>query len=101
MASKRDFARLIKPPFERAFSIPNIKSGFAKCGLCQFNRNQVPVMKMMPSSLPGAGSSESSPVSSAVSVSRHPVVSSVPPSPPIASAASGFAPLVESSSRSG
>ena len=38
VVSKRDFSPIIKSPFERAFSIPNIKAGFAKCGLCPFNR---------------------------------------------------------------
>ena len=51
VVTKREFARIIKSPFERAFSIPNIKAGFAKCGVYPFNRNAVPIMKMMPSSL--------------------------------------------------
>ena len=60
VVSKRDFSRIIKSPFERAFSIPNIKAGFAKCGLCPFNRNAVPIMKMMPSSLHDTSNIDSS-----------------------------------------
>ena len=33
VVTKRDFARVVKVPFESSFSITNIKSGFAKCGI--------------------------------------------------------------------
>ena len=33
IVTKRDFARVVKEPFEMSFSISNIKSGFAKCGI--------------------------------------------------------------------
>ena len=33
VVSKRDFAKVVKRPFEKAFSIPNIKAGFSKCGI--------------------------------------------------------------------
>ena len=51
IVTKRDFARIIKSPFERAFSIPNVKAGFAKCGIYPFNRDAVPVNKRIPSTL--------------------------------------------------
>ena len=51
IVTKCDFARIIKSPFERVFSIPNVKAGFAKCGIYPFNRDAVPVNKMIPSTL--------------------------------------------------
>ena len=51
IAAKQDFSRIIKSPFERAFLFPNIKAGFAKCGIYPFNRDAVPIAKMIPSSL--------------------------------------------------
>ena len=48
---KRDFARVVKDPFEQAFSIPNIKAGFRKSGIIPFNRNAVDQSKMLPSTL--------------------------------------------------
>ena len=87
VVTKREFARIIKSPFERAFSIPNIKAGFAKCGVYPFNRNAVPIMKMMPSSLHDSplnfSSSDSSSdlaapsSSSSTSVSASPISSTI------------------------
>lgn len=37
VVSKKEFARVVKRPLDQAFSIPNIKSGFAKCGIYPFN----------------------------------------------------------------
>ena len=51
VVSKRDFAQVVKDPFEQAFSIPNIKSGFRKSGIFPFNRNVVDESKMLPSTL--------------------------------------------------
>ena len=51
VVSKRDFGRVVKDPFEQAFSIPNIKSGFRKSGIFPFNRNVVDESKMLPSTL--------------------------------------------------
>ena len=34
--TKREFFRVLRVPFEKAFSIPNIKSGFAKSGIYPF-----------------------------------------------------------------
>ena len=41
MVSKRDFACVVKKPFESAFSITNIKNGFRKCGIFPFNRDAI------------------------------------------------------------
>ena len=41
IVSKHDFARVVKEPFEFAFSMANLKSGFSKCGIYPFNRNTV------------------------------------------------------------
>ena len=51
VVSKRDFARVVKDPFEQAFSIPNIKAGFRKSRIFPFNRNAVDQSKMLPSTL--------------------------------------------------
>ena len=51
VVSKRDFARVVKDPFEQAFSIPNVKAGFRKSGIFPFNRNVVDQSKMLPSTL--------------------------------------------------
>ena len=75
IVAKRDFSR-VKSPFEKTFSIPNIKAGFAKCGVYPFNRNAVPIEKMIPSVLhksslsASSGSSSDSPRSS--SCDSHP-----------------------------
>ena len=37
IVSKREFAKIVKAPFEKAFLIPNIKAGFAKSGIYPFN----------------------------------------------------------------
>ena len=51
VVSKRDFAQVFKTPFERAFSITNIKEGFSKSGIFPFNPDAVPVAKLLPSTL--------------------------------------------------
>ena len=76
IVNKRDFSRVIESPFEKSFSIPNIKAGFAKFGVYPFNRNAVPIEKMIPSVLHkyslsvSSGSSSDSPRSS--SCDSHP-----------------------------
>ena len=47
--SKREFARIVKTPFERAFSMSNIKAGIAKCGIHPFDPNAIDQSKIMPS----------------------------------------------------
>ena len=49
VVSKREFARVVKVPFERAFSIPNIKAGFAKCGIYPYNPKAIDQSKVAPS----------------------------------------------------
>ena len=51
IVTKREFSRVVKSPFEKSFSIPNIKSGFAKCGIYPFNPNAVSKSKMTPLSV--------------------------------------------------
>ena len=41
----------MKSPFKKAFSLPNIKLGSAKCGIYPFNHNAVSKLKMTPSSV--------------------------------------------------
>ena len=51
VVSKRDFARVVKEPFETAFSMSIIKKGFSKCGIFPFNPNAVDTVKMQPSTM--------------------------------------------------
>lgn len=57
IVSKREFARVIKQPLDQAFSISNVKSGFAKCGVYPFNPNAIAKNKMVPSSVHSASNS--------------------------------------------
>ena len=47
VVSKRVFARVVKTPFERAFSISNIKAGFAKCDIHPFDPDAIDQSKIM------------------------------------------------------
>ena len=51
IVSKRDFARVVKEPFEFSFSMVNLKNGFSKCGIFPFDRNAVSSDKMAPSTI--------------------------------------------------
>ena len=51
IVTKKEFSRVVKSPFEKAFSIPNIKVGFQKCGIYPFNPDVVPKSKMDPSNV--------------------------------------------------
>ena len=53
VVTKREFSKVLKSPFDHAFSIPNIKSGFSKCGIYPLNPNAIPQSKMKPSTLYG------------------------------------------------
>ena len=60
IVSKRDFARVVKQPFEHAFSILNIKAGFAKSRIFPFNLNAIDKSKMVSSPSSSSASSSSS-----------------------------------------
>ena len=47
VVTKREFSKVICIPFERAFSITNIKAGFLKCGIYPFNPGAVERAKML------------------------------------------------------
>ena len=48
--AKKDFvARVVKTLFERAFSMSNIKAGYAKCGIHPFDPNAIDQSKLLPS----------------------------------------------------
>ena len=49
VVSKREFARIVKVPFERAFSISNIKGSFTKCGIYPLNPRAVDQSEVAPS----------------------------------------------------
>ena len=49
--TKKEFSKVVKTPFEKAFSIPNVKAGFKKCGIYPFNPDVVPAEKMTPSTV--------------------------------------------------
>ena len=59
IVSKREFARVVKRPLHQAFSITNIKSGFAKCGIYPFKPDAVAKNKMVPSAVHQGTSSTS------------------------------------------
>ena len=54
MVTNREFSKVIRVPFERAFSITNIKSGFEKCGIHPFNPNAIKSAKMLPAASYGS-----------------------------------------------
>lgn len=60
VVSKREFARVVKNPFEKAFSMLNIKAGFAKCGIHPFNPNAIDQSKVLPSFSSSSSTDESS-----------------------------------------
>ena len=81
--SKRKFARVVKRPLDQAFSITNIKSGFAKCGIYPFKPDAVAKNKMIPSAVHQVTGSSSDTCSDCVpesSASESAVPSSVMPS---------------------
>ena len=49
---------MVREPFELSFSITNIKSGFAKCGIFPLDQSAVPISKILPSTLYGGEPSE-------------------------------------------
>ena len=51
VVTKKEFSKVVKTPFEKAFSIPNVKAGFKKCGIYPFNPDVVPAEKMTPSTV--------------------------------------------------
>ena len=77
IVSKREFARVLKTPFERAFSISNIKAGFAKCGIYPFDPTAIDSSKIMhfSNSSTESDTSSSLDLSSIVSVNPLPIVS--------------------------
>ena len=66
VVSKREFARVVKVPFERAFSIPNIKAGFANCGVYPYNPKAIDQSKVAPSLICSSPSLDDSSASSDV-----------------------------------
>ncbi len=60
MVTKRDFARVFKVPFEKAFSMSNIKSGFTKTRIYPFNPEAIDKEKLVPSDVHDTQTGESS-----------------------------------------
>ena len=100
VVSKREFARVVKTPFEKAFSMTNIKAGFAKCGIHPFDPNSIDHSKILPSSTDESSSTtevssdlavgvESSPNTSVVSMTEE-SMASVNPSPIVSSLSSAI-----------
>ena len=81
IVTKREFSRIVKHPLEQAFSIPNVKAGFAKSGIYPFNLDAVAKHKLIPSSLHGSFSSTSDLEYSSLNPSSV-SESSIPPSQP-------------------
>ena len=64
MVTKREFSKVIRVRFERAFSITNIKAGFAKCGIYPFNPDAIQKAKIVSSPACGESSTDQSTTSS-------------------------------------
>ncbi len=45
VVTKREFSKVLKSPLDHAFSIPNIKNGFRKCGIYPLNPDAIPQTK--------------------------------------------------------
>ena len=60
IVSKREFACVVKTPFEKAFSMSNIKAGFKKCGIHPFDPNAIDQSKVLPSFVSSSSTDESS-----------------------------------------
>ena len=78
VVTKREFSKVLRSPFDHAFSIANIKSGFSKCGIYPFNPDAVPLSKMKPSTLYGTSSVGGSPATSAADETTRPPVTTNP-----------------------
>ena len=86
IVSKRDFARVVKTPLERVFSISNIKSVFSKSGIYPFNPDAIDRSKIVqPSSSDESNSNSSNSSISSASFSQDESISSVNPSPIVSS----------------
>ena len=79
--TKRAFSKVLKGPFEQAFSIPNIKAGFAKCGIYPFNPDAIAEYKMKPSSLYSDSSCLLYTSSAESDSTQYPASSSASPNP--------------------
>ena len=79
--TKREFSMVLKGPFEQAFSIPNIKAGFAKCGMYPLNPDAIAEYKMKPSSLYSDSSCLLSTSSAESDSTQYPASSSASPIP--------------------
>ncbi len=51
VVSKKEFASVVKEPFEKALCITNIKAGFRKCGIYPFNPDVIDKAKLKPSEM--------------------------------------------------
>ena len=51
VVSKKEFASVVKEPFEKAFAMSNIKAGFKKCGIYPNDPNAIDTAKMKPSEM--------------------------------------------------
>ena len=60
VVSKSKFAHVVKTPFEKAFSMSNIKAGFKKCGLHPFDSNAIDLSKVLPSFSSSSSTDEAS-----------------------------------------
>lgn len=120
VVTRREFSKVLKSPFERAFSIPNIKSGFAKSGIYPLNRDAIAKSKMKPSlvhrswtssdsdsPLPQSSSASSTPISPPTPASVTPLTptqsssaSSTPISPPTPASVTPLTPAQSSSASS-
>ena len=84
IVSKPDLAAVVKEPFEKGFSMSNIKDGFSKARIYPFNPNTIDSAKMKPSEFYRQQSSSSDRTNAEISsvlvpTTPSPVVSSLDP----------------------
>ena len=84
VVSKKEFASVVKDPFEKAFSMSSIKAGFKKCGIFPFNPGAIDRSKMLPSELYSPLSSSALNTSSETSQGERSSNSALPSSSTIA-----------------
>ena len=110
VVSKHEFASVVKEPFEKAFSMSNIKAGFSKSGIFPYNPDAIAIKKMKPSdvykplqnsSLDSTDTSTTEETSVLAPETPSPVVSSIlsHPTPDSLSSSPGGAPLTSTPSR--
>ena len=73
VVAKREFACVVKTPFEQAFSMANIKADFTKCGIHPFDQSAIDQSKIVQS--PYCSNSSSNESRESLAASTNPTTS--------------------------